>query len=128
MTRLVASAEADPASQAARGELSRQRAALYDWNELTSREKSLTAGSFFSFNTFKFLISRIGFPGFEGPFGTLKSTGRPTILEASSFLVVEATSTTSISFPRRISTTKQSPGFQINHMLGFVRHMRAVIV
>ncbi|SPT53132.1 Domain of uncharacterised function (DUF1972) [Actinomyces bovis] len=38
---LVESAEADPAAHTARGELSRQRAALYDWDEVTDRYEQL---------------------------------------------------------------------------------------
>ena len=41
VARLVASAEADPAAQAARGELSRERAALYDWDEVADRYEAL---------------------------------------------------------------------------------------
>ena len=41
VTRLVESAEADPTGQAARGELSRERAARYDWDEVADRYEEL---------------------------------------------------------------------------------------
>ena len=41
MAALVASAESDVEAQAVRGEESRKRAALYDWDEVTSGYEAL---------------------------------------------------------------------------------------
>ena len=41
MAALVASAESDAGAQAARGEESRERAALYDWDEVASGYEAL---------------------------------------------------------------------------------------
>ena len=73
----------------------------------TVRDTSFTASFLCSFEgTERCSIARIGSVGCAGPFSTTSWTGRPTIMELSSSLVVDAVSTVPIYRPLRRTVTR----------------------